>query len=74
MIGARLVFRDGTPDILAYPRDRAAYGRLCRLLSLGKLRAPKGECFLDLADLLDFREDLLLIVLPPREPESLNRC
>ena len=34
LIGARLVFIDGTPDILAYPRDRAAYGRLCQLLSL----------------------------------------
>ena len=39
LVGARLVFADGTPDILAYPTDRAAYGRLCRLLSLGKLRA-----------------------------------
>ena len=29
LIGARLVFRDGTPDILAYPKDRKAYGRLC---------------------------------------------
>jgi error-prone DNA polymerase len=44
LVGARLVFRDGTPDILVYPTDRAAYGRLCRLLSEGKLRAEKGEC------------------------------
>ena len=41
----------------------------------GKLRAPKGECFLDLADLLEFREGLLLIVMPPRESGSgSNRC
>ncbi|HWY60756.1 MAG TPA: error-prone DNA polymerase [Rhizomicrobium sp.] len=64
LIGARLVFRDGTPDIIAYPQDRAAYGRLCQLLSKGKLRAPKGDCFLDLNDLMDFRERLLLIVIP----------
>src|ERR1700681_4541684 len=38
--GARLVFADGTPDILAYPRDRAAWGRLTPLLTLGKRRAP----------------------------------
>src|SRR5262249_4533217 len=44
--GARLVFADGTPDILAYPRDRAAWGRLCRLLTRGNLRAEKGECIL----------------------------
>ena len=31
--GTRLVFCDGTPDILAYPQDRAAWGRLCRLLT-----------------------------------------
>ena len=35
LVGSRLVFVDGTPDILAYPTDRAAYGRLCRLLSGG---------------------------------------
>ncbi|HWF96033.1 MAG TPA: error-prone DNA polymerase [Xanthobacteraceae bacterium] len=66
-VGARLVFADGTPDILAYPRDRAAWGRLTRLLSLGKLRAPKGECILGMADLVDFIAGLNLIVMaPPR--------
>ena len=40
--GARLVFTDGTPDILAYPQDRAAYGRLCRLLTVGNLRGAQG--------------------------------
>src|SRR5215475_14352501 len=44
--GARLVFADGTPDILAYPRDRSAWGHLCRLLTRGNLRAEKGECIL----------------------------
>src|ERR1700749_4465032 len=36
LIGSRLVFIDGTPDILVYPRDRQAYGRLCQLLTRGK--------------------------------------
>src|ERR1700743_1106474 len=49
LVGARLVFQDGTPDILVYPRDRAAYGRLCRLLSLGKYSAHKGGSFLYLS-------------------------
>ena len=52
LIGARLVFIDGTPDILVYPRDRAAYGRLCQLLTRGKRgddpRIEKGECHLTL--------------------------
>src|SRR3954462_14186700 len=65
LVGARLVFRDGTPDILAYPKDRKAYGWLCRLLSEGKLRAKKGECLLDFQDLLKNRRGLLLIVMPP---------
>ena len=65
-VGARLVFDDGsTPDILAYPRDRAAWGRLTRLLSLGKRRAGKGDCLLGLLDLLEFIEGLNLIVMPP---------
>ena len=45
-VGARLVFSDGTPDILAYPEDRAAWGRLTRLLTVGKDRAEKGDCIL----------------------------
>jgi error-prone DNA polymerase len=64
-VGARLVFSDGTPDILAYPRDRAAWGRLTRLLSRGKRRAEKGDCILGLPDLLDFVTGLNLIVVPP---------
>jgi len=62
--GARLVFADGTPDILAYPETRHGWGRLCRLLSTGNLRADKGDCVLRLEDLLAFHEDLLLIVFP----------
>src|SRR5450755_3644927 len=38
-IGARLVFADGTPDVLLYPQNRTAYGRLCRLLTKGNRRA-----------------------------------
>ena len=66
--GARLVLRDGTPDLLAYPRDRAAYGRLCRLLTTGNLRAPKGECWLDLDDVLTFGEGLQVVAMPGGKP------
>ena len=41
-VGVRLVTGDGF-ETLAYPIDRAAYGRLCRLLTRGKLQAEKGE-------------------------------
>ena len=70
-VGARLVFDDGvTPDILAYPQDRAGWGRLTRLLSLGKRRAEKGECLLGLPDLVEFIDGLNLIVMPPAKIES----
>ncbi|TMJ39111.1 MAG: error-prone DNA polymerase, partial [Alphaproteobacteria bacterium] len=61
--GARLVFADGTPDILAYPRDRRAWGGLCRLLTRGNLRAQKGECILYREDLLAHIDGLELIVM-----------
>jgi error-prone DNA polymerase len=61
--GARLVFADGTPDILAYPRNRAGWGRLTRLLTLGNLRAEKGACTLYIDDLLAHAFGLELIVM-----------
>jgi error-prone DNA polymerase len=63
-VGSRLVFADGTQDILAYPEDEEGWGRLCRLLTLGKRRAEKGDCTLTLADLLRHVRGLLLIVMP----------
>ncbi|MFT4116194.1 error-prone DNA polymerase [Bradyrhizobium sp.] len=72
LIGARIVFFDGIPDIFVYPRDRAAYGRLCQLLTKGKRgddvrRIEKGECHLTCSDLLDYAEgQLLILTLPHR--------
>ncbi len=63
-VGARLVFTDGTQDIVAYPATRLGWGRLTRLLTTGNLRGVKGSCLLGLGDLLRHVDDLLLIVLP----------
>ena len=71
LTGARLVFADGTPDIVAYPEDREGWGRLMRLLTLGNRRGRKGECHLGLADLLAHPEGLLLIVMPDRRTDEL---
>ncbi|WP_424362285.1 error-prone DNA polymerase [Methylocystis parvus] len=78
-VGTRLVFRDGTPDILCYPKDRAAYGRLCRLLTRGNMRTQKGDCALLLDDLLDFAEGQRLILMengapPPALLEAAQGC
>lgn len=70
-VGVRLVLSDGTPDLLAYPQDRDAYGRLCRLLTQGKMKVEKkGECILTLSDLREFAEGQLLILIPGRRPDS----
>jgi error-prone DNA polymerase len=55
IIGCRLDLTDGTA-LLVYPTDRAAYGRMCRLLSVGKGRAGKGACHLDWSDVEEWNE------------------
>lgn len=55
---------DGTPDIVVYPTDRDAYGRLCALLTRGNRRAPKGECHLQFTDLLEHSAGQLMIIMP----------
>lgn len=71
--GTRLVFVDGTPDIVVYPANRAGWGRLCRLLSHGNRKegVKKGECHLVLDDLLNDARDLLLILMPGRSLDGL---
>ncbi|MBS0232719.1 MAG: error-prone DNA polymerase [Proteobacteria bacterium] len=64
VIGARLDLEDA-PSLLVYPTDRAAYGRLCRLLSEGQLRADKGKCTLYLEDVAKHAEGQIFIALPP---------
>jgi DNA-directed DNA polymerase III PolC len=51
LVGVRLSFADGTPDIIAYPTDRLAYGRLCKLLTVGNQRGEKGKPILYFPDL-----------------------
>ncbi len=62
--GCRLVLQDSSVDWIALPRDRAAYQRLTRLLTLGKRRAQKGECLLYNKDLLPACKGVILIALP----------
>ncbi|GHD44559.1 error-prone DNA polymerase [Thalassobaculum fulvum] len=64
VVGARLVLEDGF-ETLCLPTDRAAYGRLARLLTRGSRRAPKGRCRLTLDDVRDFGEGQVFVVLPP---------
>ena len=65
LVGTRLVTIDGF-EVLAYPTDRQAYGRLCRLLTQGNLKAKKGECHLAFEEILAASEGQILIALPPQ--------
>jgi error-prone DNA polymerase len=64
VVGTRLVTIDGF-EVLAYPTERTAYGRLCRLLTAGNLAAKKGECHLTFEQILDASEGQMLIAIPP---------
>jgi error-prone DNA polymerase len=70
VVGTRLVFADGTPDILAYPQNRKAWGRLTQLISVGKSRGDKAECILYVDDLIEHIAGLNLIVMPPAQVDS----
>ena len=63
VIGCRLDLQDGT-SLLAYPTDRAAYARLCQMLSAGKRRAGKGACSLTWDDVAAHAEGQFAILLP----------
>src|SRR5437660_4954902 len=53
-------------EAVCYPTDRAAYGRLCRLLTAGNRRALKGQCHFSFEEMLAARAGQIFIVLPPR--------
>src|SRR5271170_6671048 len=65
LVGTRLVTIDGF-ETLTYPTDRAAYGRLCRFITAGNLKAKKGECHLTFEEILAASEGQMLIAIPPR--------
>ncbi len=69
LVGARLVPVNG-PEIICYPQNREAYGRLSSLISVGKLKAEKGACHIALNDLSDLGEDQIFIVMPPDVPDA----
>ena len=69
VIGCRLDLADA-PSLLCFSTDRAAYGRLSRLLTLGKRRAEKGECRLAYADVVEHGAGQILVALPPDAPDD----
>ena len=76
LIGAEIHPVGADPLVLLAP-DRAAYGRLARLLTRGKLRTSKGRCEIHLDDIAELAGGLIAIALttasgdqPPAETDS----
>ena len=75
VIGTRIETVEGFA-FLAYPKTRAAYGRLCRLISAGRMQTLSGEwqekgvCEINLAMLADHSDDVQLILLPPNDLDT----
>ena len=70
LAGARLVTTDGL-EAVCFPIDRAAYGRLCRLLTLGNRRAIKGQCLFTFEETVAAAAGQIFIVIPPRRLEGM---
>jgi error-prone DNA polymerase len=69
IVGCRLDLACGM-SVLVYPTDRAAWSRLCRLLSLGKGRAGKARCHLEWNDLAAYGEGLIAVLVPDLADET----
>ncbi|WP_431305518.1 error-prone DNA polymerase [Sediminicoccus sp. BL-A-41-H5] len=67
LLGVRLTLLDGC-EYLAWPSDRAAYGRLTSMLSAARMEAPKGECPLTREALLAASPGQALALIAPRKP------
>ncbi len=72
LIGAEVTPQDGAATVLL-ATDKLAYGRLCRLLTTGRRRAPKGECHLAFDDLAEYSEGLIACVIGDTTLQDLRR-
>lgn len=63
IIGSEIHPTDAAPLVL-WATDRRSYGRLSRLLTVGRRRAEKGACQLTLEDIAQHADGLLAGVLP----------
>ncbi|UFN51668.1 error-prone DNA polymerase (plasmid) [Roseomonas sp. OT10] len=68
VVGCRLRLDDGA-EYLSWPTDRASYGRLTRLLSLGRMRSPKGECAITREEMLAHAPGWCLALVSPVRPD-----
>ena len=63
IIGAEIILNDA-PPLLLWATNRKSYGRLSQLITVGRRRAVKGQCWLSLEDVFAYQKGLLVGVLP----------
>lgn len=73
VVAVRLILRDGA-EIVAYSKSRKGYGNLCRLLTLGKRRAAKGECNLDISDVLEWGGENIFVLTRKTEHADVMKA
>lgn len=72
IIGSEITPQDASPVVLL-ATDRASYGRLSRLITIGRRRAEKGHCTLFLDDIATYAHGLLAgVVLHPSSPPAIS--
>ncbi|MDB4614625.1 error-prone DNA polymerase [bacterium] len=78
LVGAEIVTSDGPPVVLV-AMNRTGYGNLSQLITLGRRRAPKGECHLQLHDVLNNTDGLIACVVTQQhlfaadQPDDVSR-
>ncbi|RCS53947.1 error-prone DNA polymerase [Bremerella cremea] len=60
------------PPVVVWVKNREGYANLCRLITIGRRRAPKGECHLTLDDIAKHTTGLIAGVLPPACSEDFS--
>ncbi|TCI00778.1 DNA polymerase III subunit alpha [Roseococcus sp. SYP-B2431] len=69
IVGSRLILSGGQ-EYLVWPTSRLGYGRLARLLSIGKMCAHKGEFDVGRAELLEHAQDWAIAMVPRGETDA----
>lgn len=71
IVGSELQPIDAAPIVL-WATNRQGYASLCRLITIGRRRAPKGECAITIEDIAQNHMGLLAGVVPPAHTEYFS--
>ena len=67
--GCRVALEDGH-EVLVWPTDKAAYGRLATMLSAARMAGEKDECIIPRDALIAAAEGQVMALVPPDAPDA----